>query len=231
MATDDTRQRILLAAGEVFAEQGFRDATIREICRKAGVNGASVNYYFGDKERLYVETVRRAHPGGPDPTEEFWPDDTPPVEKLRLYIRRLMHRLAGTDADAWKMRLMQREILNPTPACQEIMREYFQLRFGQLQRILDEILPGNTPDHQRHQIGFSIVGQCVYFRAASRVIALVLSPEEIHDHFGADELADHVAKVCLAALGLAPPFMAPSDNQTNPNQPGRVHAQDDNRAR
>ena len=42
MGTDDTRERIVQAAGEVFAERGFRGATIREICQKAGANLASV---------------------------------------------------------------------------------------------------------------------------------------------------------------------------------------------
>ncbi|MCX7427502.1 MAG: helix-turn-helix domain containing protein [Planctomycetia bacterium] len=45
MASDDARSRILEAAGKVFAERGFKDTTVREICRKAGVNLVGVNYY------------------------------------------------------------------------------------------------------------------------------------------------------------------------------------------
>jgi len=59
---DSTRERILEAAEEVFAEKGFNQATVREILKRAEVgNIAAINYHFGDKERLYVETVKNAH--------------------------------------------------------------------------------------------------------------------------------------------------------------------------
>jgi AcrR family transcriptional regulator len=58
---DKTRQRLLEAAGEIFAEQGFRKATVRDICARADANVASVKYHFGDKEKLYSEILRFAH--------------------------------------------------------------------------------------------------------------------------------------------------------------------------
>ena len=68
----DTRQRLIEAAGEVFAERGFRAATIRDIVERAGANIAAVNYHFGDKENLYVEALsaschqKEALPCSPD---------------------------------------------------------------------------------------------------------------------------------------------------------------------
>ena len=49
-----TRKRLLDAAGHVFAEQGFDRAMGKEICKRAGVNAAAINYHFGGIENLYL---------------------------------------------------------------------------------------------------------------------------------------------------------------------------------
>src|SRR5580704_15709763 len=55
-----SRAKLLDAAGTVFAEFGYQGATVREICARAGVNIALVNYYFGDKLELYSEVLRHS---------------------------------------------------------------------------------------------------------------------------------------------------------------------------
>ena len=56
----DTRQRLLEAAGQVFAEKGFDRATGKEITELAGTNTAAVNYYFGGIEGLYTAVFDEA---------------------------------------------------------------------------------------------------------------------------------------------------------------------------
>ena len=54
----DTREEILKAAWDLFAEKGFEDVSVRDVTNAAGVNLASVSYHFGGKEGLIQETVK-----------------------------------------------------------------------------------------------------------------------------------------------------------------------------
>jgi AcrR family transcriptional regulator len=55
-----TREAILEAATRRFAAHGYERAGAREIAAEAGVTAALVNRYFGSKERLFAEVIRRA---------------------------------------------------------------------------------------------------------------------------------------------------------------------------
>ncbi|MHC4823722.1 MAG: TetR/AcrR family transcriptional regulator [Planctomycetota bacterium] len=59
MSTPDTKERILQAAKELFAEKGFPGTSMREITSRAEVNLAAINYHFGSKEGLLLALVRR----------------------------------------------------------------------------------------------------------------------------------------------------------------------------
>ncbi|MCK5378520.1 MAG: TetR/AcrR family transcriptional regulator [Acidobacteria bacterium] len=55
----ETRERILSSAEKLFAEQGYDSTSIRDITAEAECNVAAVNYHFGGKDKLYIETFRR----------------------------------------------------------------------------------------------------------------------------------------------------------------------------
>jgi AcrR family transcriptional regulator len=59
MASEDTRERLLNAAEQLFAEHGISGTTLRALTKVARVNLAAVHYHFGSKEGLLDAVVER----------------------------------------------------------------------------------------------------------------------------------------------------------------------------
>jgi len=55
---DESRQRILAAASDVFAEHGFEKTTIRAVAGRAGISIGGIYLYFHNKEELYTGLMR-----------------------------------------------------------------------------------------------------------------------------------------------------------------------------
>lgn len=196
---DTTRVRILEAAGQMFAERGFESTTVRDICQAAGANIAAVNYYFGDKERLYIEAVVRAHRWRLDQaTLPNWDANTPPRKRLADFIHTFFRRVLGGPDDTWRTRLVMREIMQPTAACAEIAQSNIRPQFEILQGILRELLPDSS-DEELHLTAFSIVGQCLFYHVAGPIIRNLVDQCE-YSSYDIDKLAEHVTQISLAAI-------------------------------
>jgi AcrR family transcriptional regulator len=197
---DRTRERILEAAGQLFADRGFEGTTVRDICQAAGANVAAVNYYFGDKERLYVEAVVRAHKWRLDQAQlPDWDEHTTPRQKLADFIETFFRRVLGGPDDTWRTKIVMREIMNPTAACAEIAHSNIRPQFEILQSILRELLPTNTSDEELHLTAFSIVGQCLFYHVANPIIRNLVDESE-HATYDVDKLSAHVTKFTLGAI-------------------------------
>jgi AcrR family transcriptional regulator len=206
VVVEDTKDRILEAAGPIFAEKGFRSATVREICQAAQCNLAAVNYHFGDKERLYIETVKRAHRSRMEQVPmPAWPPGTMAAQKLHGFIYTFLCRVLSDEEASWHTQLMFRELSQPTAACAELVREYIRPHFEMLLSIVGELVPPHVGEIERHRIGFSIIGQCLHYRVAQPIVRLLLSPQE-YQQYDPQHLAEHIARLTLAALGAAPPL-------------------------
>jgi hypothetical protein len=113
--------------------------------------------------------------------------------------------MLADDQASWHTHLMLRELSHPTAACAELVREFIRPHFDVLMSILAELVPPATTDVERHQIGFSIVGQCLHYRVAQPIVRLLISTEE-YEQYDAERLAAHISHWTLAALGVASPL-------------------------
>ncbi len=218
---DATQGRVLEAAGQVFADKGFEGATVREICQRAGVNIAAVNYYFRDKERLYIEAVKSAchDPAGHFPLPA-WPEGTPGLVKLRDFIQTMVRRMVDNHRTQWHRQLFLREMAQPTAACAELVREGIRPMAEVLSGILGELMP-DVPQAKRWLIGFSIVGQCLFYRLAQPIVTMLVGEEE-HRRYDATLLAEHITQFTLAALGQEKPLMTPAKRRSKRGKTSRV---------
>lgn len=201
MSTATTTTQILEAAGEVFAEKGFKDATVREICKRADVNLAAINYHFGDKERLYLESVKNARCLIEDdvPMPE-WSEETSPELKLEAFIYTLVRRLFNPRSPAWHHRLILREIMEPSKACEEMVQESFRPFMEMLKQIVVEMTNDQLEKHQVQQLCFSVIGQCVYYRGHERIVEMMIPATVRRKHYKPDTLAQHITRFSTCAI-------------------------------
>src|SRR4029453_18448488 len=117
-----TRQRLLDAAAHVFAEDGFRGATIQRICRRAGANIAAAHYHFGGKAALYTAVFEYAEQlAAREPLVQDG-DAAPPEGPLRAYVTASLPGLLPPQPRFCFPRLWAREMIEPTPALDRLVR-------------------------------------------------------------------------------------------------------------
>ena len=192
------RERLLDAAGEVFAERGFDGATIREITRQAGVNVAAVNYYFRDKDELYAATLRHAHTAAcslPYDAEATMGAE----ERLHVFVENLLRRFLDPLRPRWHGQLMAREMAQPTRIFDQVIAEAFQPKCDWLRRALAELCGARFTGGDLDYIATSIIGQCTFYRqnrhTIQRLFPSLLAPDDL-----VERLARHITDFSLAAI-------------------------------
>jgi TetR/AcrR family transcriptional regulator, regulator of cefoperazone and chloramphenicol sensitivity len=202
VSPDETRLQLSEAAGEVFAEVGFRDATVREICRRADANIAAINYHFGDKENLYVEVLRYSHGKALEkyPPMLDMPNDAPPEKKLRAFIHSLLLRIFDKGPTSWHGKLMSREMIEPTSALDSLVEERMRPMVAPLWKIVAEILDCPINDERVRLCGLSVVSQCVFYKHCHPVVSRLFPDKMPQDAASISHLVEHITKFSLAAM-------------------------------
>ena len=194
----ETRLRVLNAACEIFAQKGYRDARVADICGRAGANVASVNYYFGGKASLYQEAWRQA-------LEDFQQrvildvEAVLPKEALRQYIQALIRLFSAKGESADFSRLYLMELLNPTGLIEDAWREMMETRRQRLQQIIRRIMGLGAKELAVRFCEQSIINQCRVLLTIKRsdleyMLEERLTPDLIR------RLADHIADFSLAGI-------------------------------
>ena len=160
------RGDILAAARELFAEKGYRDTTVREIARRAGANGAAVNYYFRSKDALYEAVFDEAFETFGRPLGDLvgsvrdqatW---RAALEKWFDFMLGLF--LLDDPRQALVRRLVAQERSSPTEFCRRIYDGVFVPVVDVFRALLRMALPDEPAESFQAQFA-TLLGMCTCF--------------------------------------------------------------------
>jgi AcrR family transcriptional regulator len=195
-----TRERILEVAGELFSESGYRGATIRKICTRAGVNLSAVKYHFGGKEKLYSDVLNHWHEFA---IVKYPPllgvsEEAPPEKQLRAFILSLLFRILDKGKPAWSGKLIAREMMEPTGTLDRLVEENVRPLHALLASIIRKIMKNAVAEETIRLCCLSIIGQCLYYYNLRFVAQLFQRDISLPDEI--ERIADHIARFSLRGL-------------------------------
>lgn len=196
----NTRTRLLQAGGEIFAQYGFRGATVRRIARRAHANVAAVNYYFAGKEGLYLAVLEHTFAVA---KSKYPPDlglgaEAGAPERLHAFVSSFLLQLLDEGRPAWHGRLMVREIADPSPVLHRVVDEMIRPLYQQLLEIVSRLTGPGAGDEAVRLAAMSIMGQCLFYRNSRPVVSRL--HQGAYDAGRIREIADHITAFSLRGL-------------------------------
>ncbi len=181
------RQRLLEAAGEVFATVGFERALGKDICRRAGMNNAAINYYFGGMEGLCLAVMAEAESRFVtlEKVQTAVAAQPKPQDQLTALFQLLLTAAANPPSDSWVLRVLLQNFLAPSPRLEPMIKKNFLIRAGILRKIVSSIMDLPT-DHPAVATGcVNVIAPCFMLLFYDKGLlkrafpALELSPQRV----------------------------------------------------
>ncbi|MEN7973544.1 MAG: CerR family C-terminal domain-containing protein [Verrucomicrobiota bacterium] len=196
-----TKERLIKAASEIFAEKGFRDTTVAEICETAGANIAAVNYHFGDKEHLYDEVWRHAFALAIEayPLNGGLPENPGIEDYLYSHASAILHRIFSENENGLFAKLLYREMASPTLALERIAQEALFPQSEFIQEVVDAELGAKITGQQLRLCMNSIIGQCAFYNFSRPLQKFMIGKETVPEE-KIESIARHIARFSLGGL-------------------------------
>lgn len=211
---DDTRQRLVTAAIEVFGRHGFEGASTRMLATAASANQAAIPYHFGGKEGLYIACAEHiaarfrslAEPAIGPVEARIAGEDAQPMsrEEARTRLTGLLEAAAGVlvreESAPWA-RFIIREQMEPTEAFERLYRGIMKPMLTAATALVARILGEERNSRQARIRAMGLLGQLVALRAARAAVLRHLG----WDGVGAEEFEEIRAMIRANVAALGPP--------------------------
>ena len=190
------RERLLEAGLRLFADHGFAKTSTRELAEAAGVNIASISYYFGDKAGLYRAVFTEPMGDAPGP-EHITEAGLPLPEALRRFYAGFLEPLRQGDVARLCVKLHFREMVEPTGLWDHHVAGEIQPLHDALTAVLQRHLGLDAPDDDLLRLVVSLTALGVHLHVG-RDVTDHLAPGLYDGADAPDRWSRH-----LVAYGLA----------------------------
>ena len=203
-AERSVQDRLAEAAEELFCRRGYNETSVRDIAAVAGCNVASVNYYFGGKDNLYVEVWRHRLAFMRESrltsiAKVMSASSKPHLEDLlRSYATSFIEPLIDGSAHCRFINLMAREMIDPHLPQDMYFKEMVAPVLEALSQALRKICPWLDESNVSLVI-FSIIGQLLMHTVCVRSMFETGSHPEL-SRMDLDGIVAHVVEFSAAGI-------------------------------
>ena len=212
----NTQKQLFEAGIKVFADKGYRDATVREICKEAGAaNINAVNYYFGSKEKLYREILNKIFSAYDRFDQEDWENKTP-REQLRSMIKNFCVMLYKNNAFASDITsIFITEMTQPSPFIEELVDTYNRPRIKRHLKMFRNLLGPGATDAMARDCLVSVAGQLLYYSFAWPVFSRLFPDYSTDERY--EQWAAHVFEFSMGGIQAVRNNLSRKEENTHGN--------------
>jgi TetR/AcrR family transcriptional regulator, regulator of cefoperazone and chloramphenicol sensitivity len=204
---ENTRRRLLLAAGELFAHKGYGATSIRDIAEKAGANIAAINYHYASKSNLYLEAVQyvlqKIVMWRAAVASEFQAGSVS-REMVAQALHDLIHHevrfYLSLDTPRWYLQLILRCIMTKDAVLEAVFEQVFHPNHIAMKRLILAAEP-SLSDLDASLWAYSVTGQIVFYSLAREPVLMELKRTDFSESFLA-AVAEHITQTILDGLRL-----------------------------
>lgn len=199
MDRDQTSERLLCAAMEIFSAKGYEGASTRDICAAAGIGNASIHYHFGDKAAIYHALFARLIDEFEQSLRGSGMDLLSGREALHRYYLTLLQPWATDPSRGQRFHLYLREEFQPTGIVNDLLPRPLRLQLEMLGAVVAQALQIKEPDAAAQRLILALQGLPMGYVMLRRSLGVVL-PKLTRGAHWLDQASAHLADAGWALI-------------------------------
>lgn len=157
---NDSKEKILDTACKLFAEKGYKETTVRDICKEANTYQVSINYYFGSKEMLFKEAFKLCIKHFNEFTSQIDSEKLSADKKLKKMVTFGVKAVFADDEKGWFFKFIAKnEKLIHSDLIIDVLEDLINRNLATMKILLSELLSREANSFEVTYFYFIFVSQ------------------------------------------------------------------------